>query len=135
MNLLQNYRNAIVLAVLLGICLSGTGVFETGRCRAVSPAELKYFKLVQMPGIKGSELVYVRLDDELYKFSNADYGDIRVFTSKKEEIPRVIEQEMTGEEPRIEQYDPAETTVRYEAGKGQTVIDVSMVRQPLTGFA
>lgn len=131
----QTNQRILFTVLLLTVCgWMGLTLFGTPVCRAVAPSDLKYFKLVQMPGIGESQLVYIRLDDELYKFANTDYADIRVFTSKKVELPRLIEQEMTENGPREETYETGDVEVRYDADARQTIIDVAMNRQPLTRF-
>jgi len=125
-----DYLTGMILCAVSIIAAGGA----PGVCRAADTSDFKYFKLVQMPGIQASQLVYIRLDDEIYKFSEPGYTDVRVFTSKKEEIPRLIEREMTGNAPRKEDYEPVEVNARYDEGARRAVIDIAMNRQPVTAF-
>jgi hypothetical protein len=112
--------SVIVLTMLL------TPMLIDARTRST---ELEYFKLVQPPGIQGQQLLYIPFDREIYKFSEKDFSDVRIFDSHGTDIPRVVRQydEITG-------MIPAAVNVVEDTDNQKTIIDVQMNREPVTGF-
>ncbi|MBN1297348.1 hypothetical protein JXA80_11255 [bacterium] len=112
-------------------------------CIGLSTAGFKYFKLVQMPGVKDQELVFIRLDDEIYRFSALDYSDVRLFDAQKTEIPVVIQQEMesdgsgegTEAVARVVEYPVRSFEIIPDTGRKRTEIEITAGREPLIGFA
>ncbi|MCD4655567.1 hypothetical protein K8T06_16725 [bacterium] len=104
----------------IGVMHTATGVFFLGlflltislgiidSCSAVFTSDLKYFKLVQMPGIGDDQLVYIKLDDEIFKFCNQDFSDVRLFDAKKNEISRIIQQKISTEKDIVSHYENIE---------------------------
>ncbi len=117
-------RWVCAIGLLLAVSL------PAGTVEAVSPAELKYFKLVQMPGMADDQLVYIILDQEIYKYCEPEFSDIRLFDTEKTEIASVIERD--GD--TFTEYPVSEMSVSTDDGKNETVIDLSMHREPVTAF-
>lgn len=123
----------LMLAVLVVTMLGSVGATAT------TTPEFKYFKLIQVPGIDQEQLLYVPLDREIFKYCNADMSDIRLFDSKKNEVPGLLEQRFTGSDdsstrkPAEKKY-PVKSFETSRSDDGKTVIDLVMSREPLVGF-
>ncbi len=110
--------------ILLAILVFIPGI--TARTRS---SDLEYFKLVQPPGIRGEHLLYITFDHEIYKFSEPDYSDVRIFDSHGNDIPRIV-QEFDYKTGRV----PAGVNISEDVQGRQTIIDIEMNREPVTSF-
>lgn len=116
-------RTLICRAVFLLIAVTGLDVSGA----AVS-SQLKYFKLVQMPGIQSDQTVYILMDQEIFKYSELDYSDIRIFDAEKTEVPLLIDKPA---ENRSE-YPVSQMSLSVDSGGASSTIDIMMNREPVS---
>lgn len=102
--------------------LSDTALLSANSATPLTPDDFQYCVAIEGP-IKNNTLYQLRLTDDILKKSNAAYGDIRLFSQDKKEIPYgIIENEHPSEV--IETY-PLEI-IKYTDDKASDVIDLKL---------
>jgi hypothetical protein len=105
-------------------------VLVCGLAGAIAPEDLKYFKLVQPPGVQGEQVLFIKLDREIYKYSEDDFSDVRLFDSRNVDVRRIVKRmDETGEFLPV-----AEHEVMEDPENRATIISIRMDREPVTAF-
>lgn len=116
-------RRALVPVFLVFILVSGFA-------GAIAPQDLKYFKLVQPPGVRGEQVLYIGLDREIYKYSEDDFIDVRLFDSRNLDVMRIVKRmDETGSFVPVAEYQVSE-----DLSIKATIVDIRMDREPVTAF-
>lgn len=114
----------LVLTALIAL-VSKSSVFAT-----IYPTNLKYFKLVQTPAFEGDQILFIKLDREIYKYSGPDFNDVRVFDAKDKDIERIIRRmdEIGGFVP-VPEYK-----ISLDQENKATIIAIHTDKEPVTAF-
>ncbi|MBN1878781.1 hypothetical protein JW823_01605 [bacterium] len=124
----SDYRVIDRLILMTGLFL--LIILTVVNVQAVTTGDLKYFKLVQMPGLQDDQVLYIVIDREIFKYCEPDYSDIRLFDSEKSEIPLLIEK-VDGD---LVNYPVSEFNLKPGPDGKTITIDITMHREPVVQF-
>lgn len=99
---------------------------------AEQPSSFRYYKQVDQAGASQGEILRLPLDAEVHAATRDDSADLRLFDYAMEEIPYMLEL-APGEGAGVE-YPIVEFTVEEDPSQKSTIVEITVRREPLTGF-